>query len=428
MTDTIYALASAAGKAGIAVIRISGPDVDAVLSSFGVTELTDRQASLRKLRDGHGEVLDQALVLRFPEGHSFTGETVAELHLHGSIAVIRAVLIHIGETGHARMATPGEFTRRALLNERLDLTEVQGLADIIDAETEIQRREAMRVMSGEMSGRIGGWRAGIVRAMALVEATIDFADEDVPEDVWPEVRALLGKVLAEMETEVAGTTAARRLRDGFEVALVGAPNAGKSSLLNYLVRSDVAIVSDIPGTTRDVLENKLDISGLPIFLLDMAGLRETDDPIESLGVARALTRARNADVRVFLQEGGDIATPFPIDPEPDDIVLRTKIDIHGGSGISVVTGDGIAELLNRLHGILMIRVREAGLVTRQRDELALRSAIMRLKPLVEDDKDREPELLVENLRLAADDLQSIIGSIDVEQILDEVFASFCLGK
>ncbi|WP_371155992.1 tRNA uridine-5-carboxymethylaminomethyl(34) synthesis GTPase MnmE [Jannaschia sp. 2305UL9-9] len=427
MTDTIFALASAPGKAGVSVVRISGPEAGQVLSELGITGLEPRHASLRSIRDSDGTVLDRALVLFFEAGRSFTGEVSAELQLHGSIAVVRAVLRRLGEMPFARMAEPGEFTRKALLNDRLDLTEVQGLADIIDAETEVQRREAMRVLSGEMAERIGRWRADIIRAMALIEATIDFADEDVPEQVMPEVMDLLRRLVASLRDELAGVKTAQSLRSGFDVALVGAPNSGKSSLLNRLARSDIAIVSPIAGTTRDVVEKSLDIAGLKVNFLDTAGLRETDDVVEAIGVERAVKRANEADLRLFLYEGKG-QPQFPVASQTDDLHLRTKADIDAEADISAVTGAGIDKLVKKIGEILTARVSDAGFVSRQRDEVALRDTVERLSRLVSSTPPPPDEVFVEELRLSARNLQGMIGGVDIEAVLDEIFSSFCLGK
>ncbi|MFT6075012.1 MAG: tRNA modification GTPase, partial [Yoonia sp.] len=250
--------------------------------------------------DASGELLDEALILCFDAGKSFTGEEVVELQLHGSPAVVSAVMRVLGSNSELRQAEAGEFTRRALENGRLDLAEVEGLADLIDAETESQRKQAVRVFSGALGALADGWRTKLIRAAALLEATIDFADEEVPFDVTPEVRELLDSVASEMQREADGVRAAERVRDGFEVAIIGAPNVGKSTLLNMLAGRDVAITSEIAGTTRDVIEVRMDLNGLPVTLLDTAGLRETDDIVEGLGVARAQERAERADLRIHL--------------------------------------------------------------------------------------------------------------------------------
>ncbi|MEO0862149.1 MAG: tRNA uridine-5-carboxymethylaminomethyl(34) synthesis GTPase MnmE [Pseudomonadota bacterium] len=426
MDDTIYAFASGAGKAGVSVLRVSGPFALQVSAALGVQNLSPRQASLRNLRGPDGEVLDQALVLYFASGASFTGEDVVEFHVHGSIAVQRALYAAIQRTGLARQAEAGEFTRRALMNDRLDLTEVQGLADIIEAETEVQRREALRVLSGEMSAKFQAWREGLTHAQALLEASIDFADEEVPEDVLPEVQALLRDVRGEMSREVRGYSAARSLRDGFRVALVGAPNVGKSALVNYLVQRESSLVSDIPGTTRDILENRIDIKGLEVILLDMAGIRETGDAVEALGVERALSNAEAADVRVFLYEG-DVPSTWPVAYRKGDIVRKTKVDLSGGDGVSTMSGAGIAALTDEIYEELSRRVSVAGFVSRQRDKDALVAAIAEIDRVLKAD-DTQFELAAETLRQAAWLVRTVIGEVGVEDILDDVFASFCLGK
>ena len=369
MEDTIFAQATARGKAGVAIVRLSGPNAIAVLEALGGTAPSPRSSRLCRLTDASGDVLDQALVLRFAAGASFTGEDVVELHLHGSMAVVRAVLRSIEATGLARSAEPGEFTRRALLNDRLDISRVQGLGDLIEAETEAQRRQAMRVFSGAMAEAVAGWRANLLRATALLEATIDFADEDVPVDVRPEVRSLLDTVARSLRTEVAGAEIAGRLRAGFEVALVGPPNVGKSSLLNRLTRHDAAIVSDRAGTTRDVIEVRLDVGGLPVTFLDMAGLRETDDAIEALGIEMALRRARDADLRLFLVEGDTPETTL-LERSNSDLVVRTKTDLHGGSGVSSVTGDGVDALLRVIESALSTHASRRPVLPRRTARLA----------------------------------------------------------
>ncbi len=303
--DTIYALASARGKAGVAVVRISGPHAFPAARALAGDLPAPRRAGLRRLTSADGALLDEALVLLFEVGSSFTGEDVVELQLHGSTAVVRAVLTELSKQEGLRPAEPGEFTRRALENECLDLAQVEGLADLLDAETEAQRKQAVGVLSGALGDLAGAWRTDLIRAAALLEATIDFADEDVPVDVSPEVNALLDTTLESLERETAGTRIAERIREGFEVAIVGRPNAGKSTLLNAMAGREAAITSDIAGTTRDVIEVHMELAGLPVTVLDTAGVRDTEDQVEAIGVARALERAKAADLRVFLLEGAD---------------------------------------------------------------------------------------------------------------------------
>ncbi|MBD1206102.1 MAG: tRNA uridine-5-carboxymethylaminomethyl(34) synthesis GTPase MnmE [Rhodobacteraceae bacterium] len=423
--DTIYALASARGKAGVAVLRLSGPRSHEAVVAFAGACPEPRIASLRTLR-WQGEVLDQALVVVFSEGRSFTGEASAEFHLHGSQAVIQSVLRALGEMPGLRLAEAGEFTRRALENGRLDLTQVEGLADLIDAETEAQRRQAQRVLSGAVGRKAESWRGRLIRAAALIEATIDFADEDVPVDVGPEVIALIDAVAGELKSEMAGSKAAERIRDGFEVAIVGAPNAGKSTLLNALAGREAAITSEIAGTTRDVIEVRMSIDGLAVTILDTAGLRETSDVVERMGVDLALRRARDADLRVFLMSD----EPMPeLSPLTDDIVVRGKADL-GGQGVSGLTGQGVASLLEDIGSRLGQRVAGAATVTRERHRLAVERAIRSLESArleVERGAVRA-EIAADDLRVAIRALESLVGRVDVESLLDEIFSSFCIGK
>ena len=428
--DTIYALASARGKAGIAVVRISGSRAFAAVCSLAGSLPEPRQSAVRILRDGLGGVLDHALVLPFRAGHSFSGEDVVELHLHGSVATINAVLRSLSRIDGLRLAEPGEFTRRALENECLDLTQVEGLADLIDAETESQRRQALRVLSGALGEKAENWRTQLIRAAALLEATIDFADEDVPVDVGPEVESLLNAVKSELRDEAQGALVAERIRDGFEVAIVGPPNVGKSTLLNALAGRDAAITSEFAGTTRDVIEVRMDLRGLPVTFLDTAGLRDAEDAIEAIGVRRAINRAEAADLRVFLSDGMSIYRGLR--PSEHDIQLRGKADLipSNGPAISGKTGQGISELVENITGILESRAANAATATRERHRLAIESAMKSLDAAhieLSHGPDRA-ELAAEEVRSAVRALESLVGRVDVEHILDEIFANFCVGK
>lgn len=426
--DTVFAPASARGKAGVSVMRISGPaSWDAVARLAGSVP-APRRAALRRLRDASGSYLDEALVLCFAEGASFTGEQSAELHLHGSMATVAAVTKELSSVPGLRLALPGEFTRRALENGRLDLTQVEALGDLIDAETEAQRRQALRVLDGELGRKAEAWRRDLIRAAALTEATIDFADEDVPVDVTPEVTDLLTRVHDDLVKEIAGSFAAERVRDGFEVAIMGPPNAGKSTLLNALAGRDAAITSDIAGTTRDIVEVRMDLGGLAVTLLDTAGLRETSDTVEALGVQRAMDRARKADLRVFLDVPGQ-AVPFSA--EDEDIVLIAKSDLDSApGGISGLTGQGIPELLVRVESILSKRAASAASAVKERHRLAMTTTVSALTSalaVVKDDSDLA-ELAAEQIRTALRTLDALVGRVDIEHVLDEIFSSFCLGK
>ncbi|SPF79447.1 tRNA uridine-5-carboxymethylaminomethyl(34) synthesis GTPase MnmE [Pseudoprimorskyibacter insulae] len=422
--DTIFALATARGKAGVAVVRISGADAFSVASKF--CDLPPmRRAGVRTVCSSDGAMLDEALVLCFEQGASFTGEPVVEFQLHGSTAIVSAVLRELGNTC-ARLAEPGEFTRRALENGRLDLTQVEGLADLIDAETESQRLQAQRVLSGAIGQKVDQWREALIRAASLIEVTIDFADEDVPVDVSPEVMGLLEGVVSDLRQELLGYSAAERIRDGFEVAIVGAPNVGKSTLLNRLAGREAAITSDIAGTTRDVIEVRMDLGGLPVTILDTAGVRETEDVIEAAGVRLAEVRAMAADIRVFLVEEG--SSPV-FEPKAGDLLLKAKDDA-GLCGVSGKTGAGVDQLIANLQSVLSHRAGSAGLITRERQRVAMSSAVDSLQAgigLVESGPDLY-DLAAEEIRTAVRRLEMLVGRIDVENLLDEIFSRFCLGK
>ena len=427
--STIFAQASAAGKAGVAVVRISGPQAFSASSQLCGSLPTPRQAALRRLRSAAGEVLDEALVLCFTEKASFTGEETVELQTHGSVAVVNALLAELGRFDGLRLAEPGEFTRRALANGRLDLAQVEGLADLIASETEAQRQQALRLFSGGLGELAAHWRERLIRASALLTVTIDFADEEVPVDVSPEVLELIAEVQTAMQAQVDGFGAAERIRTGYEVAIVGPPNVGKSTLLNALAGRDAAITSEIAGTTRDVIEVRMELAGLPVTLLDTAGLRETDDTVEKIGVARALERAKAADLRVFLIES-DGKPEF--DPAPDDIVMTSKADLSGEKlgSVSGKTGAGVVELVEQIGARLSSKTAKAGLATRARHKEAMERCLVSLA----DASNRValgPEftdIASEELRISLEALNMLIGRVDVENVLDEVFSSFCLGK
>lgn len=425
--DTIFALASARGKAGVAVIRISGPKAFETIEILAGPRPAARRASVRKLKS-RGLYIDEALVLTFDSGASFTGEDCAELQIHGGVATIKAVIAALGDLPGLRLAEPGEFTRRALENGRLDLTQVEGLADVIDAETEAQRRQAVAVMSGSLGKRAHSWRADLLQAQALLTATIDFSDEEIPDNLLLNVRQLLEGVKAGLGLELQGAAAAERIRDGFEVAIVGAPNVGKSTLLNVLAGRDAAITSDIAGTTRDIIEVKMEIGGLPVTLLDTAGLRETDDQIEQIGVERALTRAGAADLRVFLRTGDQ---PLLLQPKEGDLVVWSKDDLGKEQGLSVSghTGQGVSALIAAIESVLAQRVVGSSLVIRERHRLAISSAEESLSCALDGLFSAAPvEFVAADVSSAMVSLEGLIGKVGVEDLLGEIFSRFCIGK
>lgn len=429
--DTIFAQATAPGKAGVSIVRISGPRaLDAAAHLGANVAPVDRK--LCALRDHSGDVIDIAFVLSFDAGHSFTGERVVELHLHGSPAIVAAVQSELLAFG-LRLADAGEFTRRAMDSGRIDLAQVEGLADLIDAETEEQRKQALRIFSGGMGDLVEGWRIRLIRAAALLEATIDFADEDVPENVFPEVQDILTEVGAQLWHEAAGAKVRERIRDGFEIGIIGPPNVGKSTLLNRLAGRDAAITSEFAGTTRDVIEVRMDLAGLPVTILDTAGIRDSGDHVEAIGIRRGIERAEAADLRVHLVEPG---TAPLIDVADSDIVLVGKGDTEearrdGRPMISGSTGLGVDALVDHITQELTKRVKGAGTATRTRHEQALRQGAELVdgvaSRIARGDTDLV-DLLAEDLRSAIRSLESLVGRIDVESLLDEIFSSFCIGK
>ena len=426
--DTIFAQASARGKAGVAIMRLSGPLAHQTLSGFCKLP-KPRYAALRNLK-WQNEVLDTALVILFEAGHSFTGEESAEFHLHGSLAVVGAMTRILTSLPGLRMAEPGEFTRRALENGCLDLTQIEGLADLIDSETVSQRKQAMRVLSGAIGKKVDGWRRDLIRAAALIEATIDFADEDLPVDVMPEVKDLVAGLMQEFKRELNGVGAAERIREGFEVAIVGSPNIGKSTLLNALAGRDAAITSAIAGTTRDVIEVRLDLGGLAVTVLDTAGLRETYDIVEKIGIERAIARATAADLRVFLlSEPNEILL---LEPKSHDIVVLGKADLRADLNFAVSgqTGLGLERLIENISRHLTSQASCAGIFTRERQRLALLSAAKNLETAERNLASRflMLELIAADLRATSRALEVVVGKIDVENLLDEIFLSFCIGK
>lgn len=448
--STIYALSSGRPPAAIAVVRISGSLAGPVLEKLVGRVPEPRKAVLVRVRDpGNGETIDEALALWFPAPRSETGEDVAELQLHGGQAVIAGVLDALGRIDGCRMAEPGEFTRRAFENGQLDLTAVEGLADLIAAETPAQRKQAFRQLKGLIGDRAEAWRHRLIGALALVEARIDFADEaDVPEDlIGPAVHAAQ-QLRSEIVEALAGGGRGERLREGLVVAIAGPPNAGKSTLLNRLARRDVAIVSPYPGTTRDVIEVHLDLDGYPVTLLDTAGIRDSAEPVEQEGVRRARERAADADLVLWVIDGSaEDRRGFPekkLDASKIWLVVN-KIDLTPSRGrgavkneyqficsISASTGAGMDLLLGRLAGFAgeYFATVEAGIVTRARHRHLFEETVAALdRALAEAAKPGEhEELVAEELRSAATALGRVTGRVDVEDILDVIFRDFCIGK
>jgi tRNA modification GTPase len=439
---TIVALASGAGRAGVAMIRVSGPDAGAVLEALTARPRPrPRVAARRAFCDPRtGASLDDGLALWFPAPGSFTGEDVAELHVHGGPAVIAAVVDAVLSQPGARPAEAGEFTRRAFENGKLDLAEAEGLADLVDAETEGQRRQALRQRRGALSAVYEGWRGRLIEAAALIEAEIDFPDEDLPGALARRAEPILEGLVAQMGRHLDDAHRGERIRDGFRIAIIGPPNAGKSSLLNALAQREAAIVSDIPGTTRDVVEVRLVLAGYPVWIADTAGLREAADAIEAEGVRRALARAEEADLRLGVAEAGAAAPQgLVVTLRAGDILIRSKADLAAFAGeapagvlqlaVSARTGLG----LDQLQSLLTARVldvlgrEEAPVLTRARHRRLVEEARAALERAIPELASRS-ELAAEDVRLAARAIGQLTGRIDVEDLLDEIFSSFCIGK
>ncbi|GJD52620.1 tRNA modification GTPase MnmE [Methylobacterium crusticola] len=432
--DTIFAPASGHGRAAIAVIRLSGPRSHAALAALtGAPPPPPRRLSLRTLRaPATGEVLDRALVAWLPGPRTVTGEDMAELHLHGGLAVRAAVLRALAAVPGLVPAEAGAFTRRAFLNGRMDLTAVEGLADLIDAETEAQRRQALRQLDGVLGRRVEAWRAALLDGLARTEAALDFSDEgDVDDDTLAAgIAAAAAPVRDSVRAALADGRRGERLRDGFTVVLAGAPNAGKSTLLNALARRDAAIVSDVPGTTRDAIEVRCDLGGLPVLLVDTAGLRESADSVEAEGVARSRRRMAQADLVLWLTETGE-APPAGLGRV---LRVRTKSDLAGGSrdaslAISARTGAGLDRLLAALEAAAQDALGAGdAVVTRERQRIALERCAAHLDRVVAAHAATPPELVAEDLRLAVRALGEVAGRVGVEEVLDRLFSSFCIGK
>ncbi|MGE0269763.1 MAG: tRNA uridine-5-carboxymethylaminomethyl(34) synthesis GTPase MnmE [Alphaproteobacteria bacterium] len=440
-SDTIFALSSGAGKAGIAVVRISGSQAGTALKALTGRPLPEpRHAVLVPLRESDSrELIDRALVLWFPAPRSETGEDTAEFHVHGGRAVLTALYGALGGMSRIRLAEPGEFARRAFRNGKLDLTALEGLADLIDAETAAQRRVALRQMDGVLAALYESWRTRLLRASALIEAHIDFSDDGVTDAVIGESLAEIASLAEELRSHLAAGARGQTIRDGIEVAILGAPNVGKSSLINALARRDAAIVTPIAGTTRDVIEVRLDLEGWPLLLADTAGLRETENPVEIEGIRRARARADSAALKLIVFDA-TASTPDALSLallDGDSLAVLNKADltpsvsmnIRGVKAlkVSALQGTGLDALRDWLVGRAAARFGQGDspVFTRERHRQALQSCLDALQLCM---PGRPPELLAENCRHAAFSLGRITGSIGVEDLLDLIFKDFCIGK
>jgi tRNA modification GTPase len=436
-SETIFALASGRGRAGVAVVRLSGSGAMASLTAL--TRKTLPESHHAAVRDiitiDKKTIIDQSLVINFAKPNSFTGEDVVELHLHGGTAVLAAVFDQLARLPGLRPAEPGEFTRRAFENGKLDLTEAEGLGDLVNAETEAQRQQALRQMRGALGALYDGWRTELIGSLAHLEADIDFPDEDLPGGVAEAISPRIRELKVQIETHLADGHRGEKIRDGLDVVIIGAPNVGKSSLLNILARRDAAIVSEQAGTTRDIVEVHLDLAGYPVTIADTAGLREAGDVIEQEGVRRARARAETADIRILMTTAEDPAIPveFADLRRAQDFHVINKVDLGRGDSLpdslslSVRTGEGLDDFLAMLEVEVVRRLDVSGApaLTQLRHRLALEDCVAALDRFL---IAGEAELAAEDVRLAVRDLGRITGRVDVEDILDVIFGDFCIGK
>lgn len=441
MSDTIYALSTGTGRAGLAVIRLSGSTAADAVCSLTRRELPVARTATRRrflTKDG-SDVIDEGLLLWFPGPNSFTGEDVAEFHVHGGTAVIDTILSALGDCLGTRLADPGEFTKRAFLNNKMDLTAAEGLADLIDAETASQRRQALRQSEGALGEVYEAWRQRLITCLAHIEAAIDFPEEDLSLSLIFEDRTKILRLIEDITQYIDDSKVGERLRNGIEVAIVGPPNSGKSSLLNVLAGREAAIVSEIAGTTRDVIEVRMDLGGFPVTLSDTAGIREASNEIEAEGIRRGYKRSEQADIRVIVFDAGDpsylsdkffeLERAFTILNKMDmvDVARPVPVGELGVFEMSLRTGIGLDSFVSELAAVVSKRFDSgaAPLITRARHREAAVACLVALRRALETSM---PELIAEDLRLAMRAIGRVTGSVDVEDLLDIVFQDFCIGK
>lgn len=440
--QTIYALSTVFGKSGIAVIRISGKDVLKVISkttNINIKKIKPRNAYYTPIIDKNTqELLDKALVIYFKAPHSFTGEDVAEINCHGSKAVLSSILNCLSDFSELRLAEPGEFSKRAFYNQKMDLTESEGLADLIDAETKEQQKYALRQMEGNLKNLYSSWRENLVKVLSILEAYIDFPDEDIPQNLYEDILNTVFKTKEAIKKHLSGNNVCERLKNGFRIVIAGEANAGKSSLINTLTKQNTVIVSDIAGTTRDAIDINLDIGGYPVVITDTAGIRETDNLIEKQGIDIAHQKIANADIVIALYDGNGVFKKIDglenkkvifVANKADKLTEKQKENIlsKGHILISAKYNNGIENLISLLQNIIKNNFSSSSnfLITRVRYKKSLEKCLESLENF---SLDKEIELSAEDIRLACRSIGQITGAVHIDEILDKIFGSFCIGK
>ena len=442
---TIYALSSGPGISGIAVIRVSGKNTAEVVKKLTGDKLPrPRAATLTKFnKNGGNELIDEGVIIWFPAPNSYTGEDLAEFHVHGSRAVVNAMHFSISKVKNCRLAEPGEFTKRAFQNGKINLLKAESIADLISSETEIQRKQALKIMSGKSSDKFNSWREKLLKILSHIEAKIDFPDEDLPENIISEIRKTSNKVLTEIKKTLNDQKVGERIREGFKIAIVGPTNAGKSSLLNYLSKRDVAIVSEIAGTTRDVIETHLNLDGYPVVVSDTAGIRDSKNEIEKKGIKVALNRAEDADLKLVIVSAKNVDFTVILKSllSKDAILVVNKSDLMKGKLnrkfkkyehvlISIKKDLNLNKLISKIKSKLKNKFisSENILITRERHRQNLKNCVCHLQKFDERRTTREVDKAAEDLRLATRHLGMIVGKVDVEELLGSIFNDFCIGK
>ena len=442
---TIYALSSGSGKSGIAVIRVSGQNAGEATKLLTQSELPKpRTATIKKFNKiNNSGMIDEGILIWFPGPDSYTGEDLAEIHVHGSVAVVKAILNELSKIDNCRLADPGEFTKIAFQNEKINLIRAESISDLISAETEIQRQQAIKIMGGKSSKKFNSLREKLLKILSSVEAKIDFPEEDLPKDVLKNIKTDSEKIRKEIEKILDDQKVGERIREGFKIAIIGPANAGKSSLLNYLSNRDVAIVSEIAGTTRDVIEAHLNLDGYPVVICDTAGIRESKDEIEKKGIKLALNHAKDADLNIIVIEPKSVNfTGFLNDLISEkSIIVINKIDLgyknineqiqkFNPIFLSIKNDTNLDELINRIKDKLKNKFISSNetLITRERHRQSLEACVQNLKNFEEKNSQEDFDKAAEDLRLATRDLGMIVGKVDVEEILGSIFSDFCIGK